>query len=63
MKKLRLVFCLVLVICCSNSFGQSESIKIERILNNSIQTKLDSCPVGSATNPFPENGSTEISPY
>jgi hypothetical protein len=63
MKKLGLVFCLVLVICCSNAFGQSELTKIERILNNSIQTTLDSCPVGPATNPFPVNGATNIYPY
>jgi hypothetical protein len=62
MKKLVLVFCLVLVMYYSNALGQSESIKIERILNNSIQTTLDSCPVGPATNPFPENGATNINP-
>jgi len=61
MKKLGLVFCLVLVICCSNTFGQSELTKIERILNNSIQTTLDPCPVGPATNPTPANGTTNIS--
>jgi hypothetical protein len=63
MKKFGLVFCLVLVIYCSNVFGQSESIKVERILNNSNQTTSDSCPVGPATNPFPENGTTNIDPY
>ena len=62
MKKFGLVFCLVLVIGCSNAFGQSESIKVERILNNSIQSALDSCPVGPATNPFPENGAANINP-
>jgi len=63
MKKLGLVFYSILVIYSSNAFGKIELIKIERILNNSIQTTTDSCPVGSATNPFPENGSTEISPF
>ena len=63
MKMLVLVFCSILVISGSYIFGQSKFTLSERILNNSIQTTLDSCPVGPAINPFPENGATEISPY
>src|SRR5574338_660641 len=61
MKKLGLVFYLILVISGSYIFGQSKITLSERILNNSIQTTLDSCPVGPAANPFPENGAINIS--
>src|SRR5574338_1193475 len=61
MKKLGLVFYLILVISGSYIFGQSKITLSERILNNSIQTTLDSCPVGPAANPYPPDGAINIS--